>query len=423
MSRLPFEFLLALRYLRPKRTFVSIITLISILGVALGVAVLIIVISVMSGFDHDLREKIFGFNAHITVMRDEGTLARPAEVAATIAKNPEVRGVAPFVIGPVLVESSGNTNFAPRQDAPMLRGVDMASEGKVSELPDKIVAGKFDLSGRGLVVGSAFAWNMHLQVGDTVSIYSAHEIKKMKAAYDQNEREIIRPNTYEIRGIFDVGYYDYDARVVLASLANAQDMFDLEDDVHGVLVALKDPYLAGSVNRELQHSLGPRYTVTSWMEQNSILSAVMVEKGMMYYIMFFIVVVASFGITCTLITFVVLKTREIGIMKAIGASNRQVMVIFVIQSVVVSLLGILSGLILGLLALHFRNPFLHAMNRVTGRNLFSADVYGFGELPALIQPWDIIIICGGSLIICLLAAILPAWHASKMKTVEALRYE
>ena len=137
----------------------------------------------------------------------------------------------------------------------------------------------------------------------------------------------------------------------------------------------------------------------------------------------FIVIVAAFGITCTLITFVMMKTREIGLMKAVGASNRQVMPVFVAQSVVISVLGIGAGLGLGLFALHVRNDFLHFMNHLTGRDLFSASIYGFGELPAMIVPGDIAIICGGSLVICLVAAILPARHASKMKTVEALRHE
>src|SRR5208337_925739 len=167
MSRLPFELLLALRYLRPKRTFVSIITLISIVGVALGVAVLIIVISVMSGFDHDLREKILGFNAHLKVFALDKTgdikpMANYAAVSARIAANPNVRGVSPFVLGPVLVETEGDTNRPAMQDAPMLRGVDPQTEGKISNLPSNIIEGKFDLGGRGLLVGRDFANNLRL---------------------------------------------------------------------------------------------------------------------------------------------------------------------------------------------------------------------------------------------------------------------
>jgi len=178
------------------------------------------------------------------------------------------------------------------------------------------------------------------------------------------------------------------------------------------------------VQRRLAARLGPEYSVSTWLDQNApLLTAIMVEKSMMFYIMFFIVIVAAFGITCTLITFVVMKTREIGLMKAVGASNRQVMTVFVIQSEIVSVFGVATGVTLGLLAVCFRNDFLHFMNRLTGFELFPASIYGFSELPALIVPGDILIICGGSLLICLLAAILPSRHASKMNTVEALHHE
>src|SRR5580704_8516603 len=220
MSGLPFELFLALRYLRPKRTFVSIITLISILGVALGVAVLIIVISVMSGFDHDLREKILGFNAHLTVTEAGTTMSDYPAVTKRISANKNVRGVSPFVIGPVLVETQGDTNHPVLQDAPLLRGIDPESEGKVSDIQHELVDGKFDLSGHGLVVGSDFASNLHLEVGDHLSIYSAREIKKMRSAHDSKQDEAILPDDYEVRGIFNVGYYEYDARVVITSLEN-----------------------------------------------------------------------------------------------------------------------------------------------------------------------------------------------------------
>ena len=425
MSRLPFELLLALRYLRPKRTFVSIITLISIIGVALGVAVLIIVISVMSGFDHDLREKILGFNSHVQVGNSNG---RPmpdcARVAGIIASNRNVRGVSPLVIGKVLVETQEETNKPAQADAPILRGVDPQAEGSVSVLPHSIVEGKFDLSGHGVVVGSGFARNLGLHVGDRLAIYSPHDIEQMRKNRGKENEVAILPEDYEVRGIFDVGYYEFNTLFIVTSLENAQDLYNLGDSVHELEVMLTDPYQAAAVKRQLEQTLGPEFIASTWMEQNStMLNAILVEKKVMMYIMFFIVVVAAFGITCTLITFVVMKTSEIGLMKAVGASHNQVMFVFVIQSVIVSVFGVASGLGLGLFALYIRNDFLHVMDRLTGFELFPASIYGFSELPALIIPSDIVIICGGSLVICLLAAILPARHASKMNTVEALRHE
>ena len=424
MSKLPFELLLALRYLRPKRSFVSIITLISVIGVALGVAVLIIVISVMSGFDHDLREKILGFNPHLRVTREGLPLENYEAVAKSIGLDKDVVGVSPFVSGPVVVETQADARRATLADTPILLGLEPAGEGKVSNLQSNLSEGRFDLHGRGLVVGCDFAVKLHLRVGDTVSIISPGEAKKMEDALKRKEEYVAIPDDYEIRGIFDTGYYEYDSRFIVASLANAQDLYDLNDAVHGLFVTVKDPNQAAVVQRRLAARLGPEYSVSTWLDQNApLLTAIMVEKSMMFYIMFFIVIVAAFGITCTLITFVVMKTREIGLMKAVGASNRQVMTVFVIQSEIVSVFGVATGVTLGLLAVCFRNDFLHFMNRLTGFELFPASIYGFSELPALIVPGDILIICGGSLLICLLAAILPARHASKMNTVEALHHE
>ena len=424
MSRLPFELFLALRYLRPKRTFVSVITLISILGVALGVAVLIIVISVMSGFDHDLRDKILGFNAHLTVSQAGRTMKDYERVANAIAQNQNVLGVSPFVFGPVLIETQGDTNRPALQDAPMLRGVDPATEGKVSRLPGYVVDGKFDLSGRGILVGSDFAENLHLAVGDHLSIYSAREIKKMKAAHDRKQDEAILPDDYEIKGIFSSGYYEYDARVVVVSLENAQDLYDLNDSVHGLFAMLKDPYQAAAVKAELSRALGGEYFVSTWMEQNSgILNALVVEKNVMFYLLFFIVLVAALCILSAQITFVIQKTREIGMLKSLGATRLQISGIFIFQSAVIGVIGVASGLALGMLALIYRNPFLHFMNRMTGFELFPQSVYGFSGLPAIIKPGDVAIICISSFIICLLGGVLPAIRAGRLKPVEALRYE
>jgi len=424
MSRLPFEFFLALRYLRPKRTFVSIITLISILGVALGVAVLIIVISVMSGFDHDLRGKILGFNAHLTVAQAGSTMKNYSAIASVISRNPKVKGVSPFVFGPVLVETAGDTNRPSLQDAPMLRGINPATEGKVSNLPNEIIAGKYDLSGRGLLVGADFANNLHLAVGDHLSIYSAREIKRMKAAHDKKQDEAILPDDYEVRGIFDAGYYEYNSRVVVASLDNAQDLYELNDSVHGLFVMLDDPYQAGLVKQELSRALGSGYFVTTWMEQSSgILNALIVEKNVMFYLLFFIVLVAALCILSAQITFVIQKTREIGMLKALGASKLQISGIFLGQSAIIGVIGVASGYGLGMLAVTYRNEFLHLMRRVTGWELFPASVYGFGELPALITPGDVAVICVSSFVICILGGLLPAWNAGRLKPVEALRYE
>lgn len=425
MSNLPFELLLALRYLRPKRTFVSIITLISVVGVALGVAVLIVVISVMSGFDHDLRDKILGFNAHLTVTQPGMTMQNYQAIEAVIAKNSAVQGISPFVAGPVLVETEGDTNRPTLQDAPMLRGADPATEGRISKLPSEILpGGAFDLSGRGLVVGVDFARNLGLNVGDHLSIYSYSAVKQMLKAHDKHQDEVSMPDDYEIRGIFDAGYYDYDARVIVCSLQNAQDLFNLEDSVHGLFVALKDPYQAATVQRQLEAALGGDYMVSTWMEQSSsILTALVVEKNVMFYLLFFIVLVAALCILNAQIMFVIQKTREIGMLKALGASRTQISGIFLFQSAIIGIIGVICGFGLGMLAVTYRNGFLHFLRATTGLEIFPADVYGFDELPALILPHDVALICISSFVICIAGGVLPAWRAGKLQPVEALRYE
>ena len=220
-------------------------------------AVLIIVISVMSGFDHDLREKILGFKPHLTIvqwnpeMRSAVPMRNFAAVSDTVAKNPNVLGVAPFITGPVLVETEGGTNRPALQDAPMLRGIDLASENKAGDILRNLVAGTNDLSGRGLLVGIDFASNLGLMVGDRLSIYSARELKKMKTAREQKQDAAILPDEYEVRGIYDAGYYEFNARFVVVSLENAQELYDLGDDVHGLFVTLKNPDNAEVVKQRI----------------------------------------------------------------------------------------------------------------------------------------------------------------------------
>jgi len=427
MSRLPFELMLALRYLRPKRTYVSVITLISILGVTLGVAVLIIVISVMSGFDRELRDKILGFNTHLKVFARNQTMRDYAMVMNVVASNRNVKGVSPFVMGQVLVETEPegeHTNKQALVAAPWVRGIDPATEGQVSVLPTSVVEGEFDVTGRGLLVGLEFARMLHLHVGDRLAVYSPRELAKMKKHRGQEGEEAILPDDYEVRGIFDVGYYEYNASVIATSLENAQEMYDLDDSVHGLLVMLKNPYQAASVRDGLERALGSEYRISIWTEENSaILSALAVEKNMMFYLLFFIMIVAALCIMSALITFVVQKTREIGMLKAVGATNAQVAALFLGQSAIVGTVGVIAGFGLGMLAVSYRNDFLHFMRRMTGWELFPASIYQFFDLPALIVPGDIMLICGSALLICLLAGVLPAWNASRLQPVEALRHE
>lgn len=424
MSSLPFEMLLALRYLRPKRTFVSLVTAISILGVSLGVAVLIVVISVFTGFEQQLREKILGFMPHLRVFEAHLTpIENYDRISELVASNPNVKAVAPFVLGQVLVETkprSGPSEFA----APWVRGLDPKIEASVSVLPTSINSGKFDLSGYGLLIGVELAKELKITVGDPLLLYSPEDLILWQQKAAGKAVKEPQPQEYVVRGIFDIGYFEFNRSLIASSLENAQRMYNLDQSVHGLLVMIKDPYRAVAVQDELQRKLGPRFHITNWRDESAAkLGQVIVAKKLQFYLLFFVMIVAALSILSALITFVIQKTREVGMLKALGATDLQVAVLFLSQSGFIGTLGIGGGLMLGWLALSYRNGFLHFLNRVLGMELLAPSIYGFGDLPAQIVPADVLLICASALVICLLGGVIPAMMAGRLKPVDALRYE
>jgi lipoprotein-releasing system permease protein len=429
MSRLPFELFLALRYLRPKRTFVSVITLISVMGVMLGVAVLIIVISVMTGFDQQLREKILGFSAHIRIHKFEEAVADYEALARAVGSNQHVKAVAPFILGPVIVKTQPASG-KPLIAAPFVRGIDPALEPKVSSLTTNLIAGNLTLDNEDIIVGSEFAHNLRLSVGDRVAIYSPRSVDEMERVLREVKEgkrkefdEVVLPDDYTVRGIFDVGYHEYNANVIVTSIRSAQDLYKLPGKVHGLWVMLHDPFAVIQTRDELRRELGDEFEIAIWSDNNLFLTTVAVEKNVMFFILFFIVIVAAFSIMNSQITFVVQKTREIGLMKALGAARGQIMWLFLGQSLVVGTAGVVAGLGLGTLALRYRNEFLGFLRATTGLQIFPAEIYGFYDLPALTKAADVAIICVIAVIICGLAGLIPAWNAGRLKPVEALRHE
>jgi lipoprotein-releasing system permease protein len=422
MSQLPFEAFLALRYLKPKRTFVSVITLISIIGVTLGVAVLIIVISVMSGFDREWQSKIVGFNSHLKLYGpSNGPLRDFPKVIDQIRTNQLVTGAAPFLAGQVLLRTEPADGHS-LSYAPILSGIDPEAERAVNNLHTNVIIGKFDLSGDSMLMGAELADMLKVRVGDRIVVYSPAKLEEMV-----NETNSVRHvgEEFKITGIFDVGFSEFNSGIVITSIERAQEIYDYpEDAAQGVQIALHNLYQADAARDQLSAQLGHRYNMITWREERpQLFNALATEKNMMFYLLFFIMIVAAFGIANCQITFVVQKTREIGILKALGATNPQVLWIFLSQSVAVGFLGVGLGFSLAMLALHYRNEFLHFMNRATGFELLPASIYQIYELPASIEVQDVTIICVTAFLTCVAAGLFPAWKAARQQPVEALRHE
>ena len=424
-----FSLFLAMRYLKPKRTFLSIITLISILGVTLGIMVLILVISVMTGFEQELRRKVIGFDPHV-VVTSGGVLEDWENTAATVKQDPDVVAVAPFVLGPVIAQ------YQNRRLAPKIRGVDPEQERGVVDITPFIIEGEYDLEGSKTIVGSELARELGVTVGETLTIFSPGNFQEILSEIDRLEKtggkpedisslkQLILPTELEVTGIFESGRYLYDSEFLIVPLHIGQELYNLGPAAHGLAVKTKDPYLADKVRNDLNSRLdSPAYSM-SWMDMNKqIFDAIRMERQVMFFILMFIILVAAFGIMNTLITVTVQKTREIGVMKALGARTNQIVGVFLAQGMVVGVFGTLIGLGLGISLTQYRNEANHFLSRALGVEVFPASVYQFSEIPAEIVASDVAIICLSAFVICSVAALIPAWFAAKLDPVKALRHE
>jgi lipoprotein-releasing system permease protein len=424
-----FSLFLALRYLKPKRTFLSIITLVSILGVTLGIMVLILVISVMTGFEQELRRKVIGFDAHV-IVSNGGVLEDWESTAKQAMKNPHVKAAAPFVQGPVIVE------YQNRRLAPKIRGVDAELEREVVNVADFIIDGTYDLAGSKTVIGSELARELGVSVGENVTIFSPGNFNQILEEIDRIQRsgekstdvsalkEMILPTELEVAGIFESGRYLYDSEFLLVPLHIGQELYNLGGGAHGLALATSDPYLANSVRDELNATLPPPQFAMSWIDMNKqIFDAIRMERSVMFFLLMFIILVAAFGIMNTLITVTVQKTREIGVMKALGAQTQQIIGVFVAQGMVVGIFGTLTGLALGIMMVQYRNEVSRFLSSALNIEIFPASVYQFSEIPAEIVPSDVALICMSAFAICSLAALIPAWFAARLDPVKALRHE
>jgi len=392
------ELLISWRYLVTKRKekFISLISVLSVLGIAIGVMALILVIAVMNGFDSELRDKIVGNFAHIAVLGYGGIDGASYDsLTDKIKKNPHVKAVTPYLQGQVLVKQD-NVLFAAD-----LKGIDPEQEVSVTKIKDYVREGKVsELGDNGVIVGKELALQFGLGVGSDLLIHSPAG----------------KPRTLRITGIFDSGIYDYDFRFLFVNLKTAQQILGMENRITAIAVKLDNLYSADKAKNQLANSLGAGYMVKSWMEMNeNFFAALKLEKLTMFIILTLIILVAAFNIASTLIVMVVEKTKDIGILKALGVSRSGIRRIFTYEGLTIGILGTAIGSLSGifLCALLKKYQFIKL-----------PPVYSIEKLPVQIVFWpDIFVIIISALAITLIATIYPASKAAGLKPVEALRYE
>ena len=420
---MPFELFIGLRYLKAKRksTFISIITFISTAGVALGVMALIVVLAVMTGFEEDLKDKILGTNAHVVVTHNGTPMEDYQQIMAKLKGFKGVQAATPFIYNQVMLSSGKNVSGV------VLRGIDVRSDRQVTKLSKSIVEGSLDQldpvmgSGfgakPGLVVGKELAKHLGLIVGDAVNVVSP-----MGNITPLGMMPRMKP--FRVVGIFNTGMFEYDSTLAYISLAQAQAFFDLGDTVTGIQLKVDDVYHTGELVRAINQTMAPEYYARDWMQMNrNILFALKTEKMVMFIILTLIVLVAAFGIASTLFMVVMEKTRDIAILKSMGATGLSIMKIFVLEGLIIGVIGTILGVASGLLIALNLEPIINVIEKATGLNFFSKDVYYLDHFPSLVVPSDVVLISITAVLISFIATLYPSWQASRMLPAEALRYE
>ncbi|MCM8780825.1 MAG: ABC transporter permease [Candidatus Omnitrophica bacterium] len=392
------ELFISWRYLTTKRKekFISLISFISILGVAIGVMSLVVVIAVMTGFDRDLRNKIIGNYAHLTISGYQGiNSVEYEEIAKKISLRPEIKGMSPFIQAQVI------TRQRDRFYALNLKGIDPLKESQVSQIKEYLIQGDIgNLVEDCVIVGKELALYLDLGLDSIITVYSSEG----------------RPHNLKVVGIFNSGMYEYDMNLVFINIRTAQEIMGLDNRFTAIAVKLDNVYKADKLKDELLKVLGFNYSINTWIDSNkNFFAALKLEKLTMFIILTLIILVASFNIISTLVVLVVEKTKDIGILKSLGMSSVQIRRIFTYVGILIGILGVSFGALAGILICTLLKKYQFIK--------LPQDIYYIQYLPVVIDWMDIGIIIASALLISFVSTIYPANKASRLQPVEALRYE
>ena len=422
------ELFLAWKYFKPKRSAVSVITLISVIGVALGVAVLIVVLAVMTGFSDKMREKLLDTTSHAQIRPIYNTMAigNVEDICSIVEK---AGGTAlPVTLSAVLLQTK--TDFVPK----VMIGLDPAKQPESFKLSEVIEQGKFSLKHGEIIISYVVARHMGLSVGDKLLIHSSTNLSRL-VKKDKNgnlalaeNAKLYLPTEFTVSGISNFGKYDFDRDFIFLNIDDANELLNLDWGIAtSIYVWTRDPFRMNPFMKKVTEGLkikAPLCRIDSWQQLNKrLLDVLQVEKSMQFFLLIFIVLVAAFSITNTLITTVIQKTKEIGLLKAVGASSGTVCRIFIMQGFFVGFLGTGAGIILGALVVKYRMLILKGLRFVTGQEIFPKEFYVFNELPANIIISDLVLIAAISVLLCTLGAVIPAIRAARLDPAKALRYE
>jgi lipoprotein-releasing system permease protein len=415
-----YELLVGLRYTRSRKRaqgrnrFISFISAVSMLGIALGVAALITVLSVMNGFQEELRSRILGVAAHIQVSGLDGELGNWQQVADQAAKQPDVLATAPFV------QAQGMLSFDQVVRGTLVRGILPAAEETVADFARYMRAGTLtDLRPGefGIILGADLAYSLRVRLGDKVTLIAPQGLVTPAAV-------LPRLKQFRVVGVFEAGMIEYDAGLALIHMADAQTLYQLGEGVSGVRLKVADIFDAPRVARQLASHMEANVLVSDWTHSHAnFFRAVALEKTMMTIILFLIVAVAAFNIVSTLVMAVQEKYADIAILRTLGASPGSIMAIFVLQGSIIGVVGLLAGVIGGFLLATNLGVVIPVLEKVLGVTLWNKEIYYISEMPSQVLGSDVTAITSVSFVLTLLAALYPSWRASRVNPAEALRYE